>query len=182
MTDRLDDLLNEDEDDTPDTPADKPKTDNQLQAAQRKLAKAEKELEELRAYKTERVQQERNHQIEGVFTELGLSPKHAKLYAALNPEGDATTELVAGFATEYGLGVVGEGAAEAAAPVERGYTPTVIGEAAPLGAKAYSVEEWRNISMQDPKQGQQLLAQGRVLGVTITEDGRVDMASLRPGL
>lgn len=182
MTDRFDDLLSDDESETPDTPADKPKTDNQLQAAQRKLAKAERELEELRAFKAEREQADRNHQIEGVFTDLGLSPKHAKLFAALNPEGEATTESVAGFASEYGLPTVEGGAVEAPAAVERGYTPTVIGEAAPPGAKTYSIEDWRNISMADPKQGQQLLQQGRVLGVTITEDGRVDMASLRPGL
>jgi hypothetical protein len=37
------------------------------------------------------------------FKEVGLTPKHAELYLAANPEGDATVDSVQAFADEYGL-------------------------------------------------------------------------------
>jgi hypothetical protein len=47
-----------------------------------------------------------------IFKEAELSPKHAELYLAANPNADVTTEAVAAFAEEYGLRP-----AETAAPV-----------------------------------------------------------------
>lgn len=160
MTDPLSDLLDEDEVDD----------DREQQAAQkranaerRKEQKAlETELAELRAFKDERVKTDRENAIGTVFGEVGLNPKHAKLYAALYPEGDATTETVAQFASEYGL-VTTEGEPVAAPEVPKpGFTPTVINEGTALGSKIYTNEEFAELLKTDPNKAFQLHQAGRV--------------------
>jgi hypothetical protein len=176
MTDPLSDLLDGDED-TPEPAANKPKTDNQLQAAQRKLNKAEQELEELRAWRAEREGKDRTESIGTVFKELNLNPKHAKFYP---PDAEVTEDAVRAWAVTEEFLNVEEGGEPASD--RGGFTPTVINESQALGSKQYSVQEWREIAMRNPAEGQQLLQRGRVLGVQITDDGRVEMTSLTPGL
>jgi hypothetical protein len=158
MTDRIDDLLGDDEEVEDEAPA---KQNNQLAAAQRKLDKALKENEELRAYKAERDRADRENSISGIFTEVGLNPKHAKLFSALNPEGDVTAEAVASFARDYAL-ISEDQEIETPEPARQGFTPTAIPEGAPLGAKTYSVEEWRNLAFSNPVEAQKLLERGQV--------------------
>lgn len=43
------------------------------------------------------------YKAEVTFKENGLTPKHAKLFLATNPEGDISPETVKEFAEEYGL-------------------------------------------------------------------------------
>ena len=162
MTDAYSDLLGDDEDDSQSDDKPEAKPNNQLSAAQRKLAKAEKELEELRAFRAERVKSDRENSITKVFSEVGLDPRHARLFAALNPEGEATAELVATFANEYGLVATTGEEVEAPAAPERGFTPTVIAEGQALGAKVYSVAEWRQLARDDPAQAEKVFDAKRV--------------------
>jgi hypothetical protein len=48
-------------------------------------------------------QEFRTFRAEVTFKEQGLTPKHAQLYLAANPDGDVTPEAVQNFASEYGL-------------------------------------------------------------------------------
>ena len=171
MNDAYSDLLNDDEDEQPEPKRETGK-DNAAFAQMRKdLKAAQKELEEARAYKVEREKADRETAITSVFSEIGLNPKHAKLFAIANPEGEATPELVSQFAAEYGLATTEGEAVEAPAPTERGFTPTVINEGQALGAKTYSVEEWRQLARDDPAQAEKVF-----------NANRVNLAGLRQGL
>ena len=134
-------------------------------AQQRKeLAALKKEAEELRVFKAQREQLDREDTIGSVFTEVGLNPKHAKLYAALNPEGEANAESVAQFAAEYGL-VTAEGepvSAPAAPEPQKGFVPTAIPQGQSLGSKMYSHEEFMDLLQKDPDKAMQIHQAGRV--------------------
>jgi len=84
----------------------------------------EKELTELREFKTTVVQEQRKGQIESVFTEVGLSPKHALLFEKVNPEAEITPEVVQTFAAEYDL--ITQAGASVEAPAQ-GFTPVTTG-------------------------------------------------------
>lgn len=102
-----------DPDEDEDTPNEN-KSFKELRTAYNRLSKEQKaaaqELDDLRAFKLEASARERQAQTESAFTQAGLNPKHSKLFAALNPEGDVTSERVASFVLEYGL-VAGDGVA-----------------------------------------------------------------------
>ena len=105
---------------------------------QEKAAKAaEKELNELREFRAQVTAEKREAAITTAFAEVGLSPAHAKLFKAMNPELDpeaVTAEAVAGFATEYQLPVQATGEVPPAQePRPTGYNPVVSQSAAPLG-------------------------------------------------
>src|SRR5262245_16768459 len=85
MSDDIEDLLLGDEEPEPE----KPKSDNQLAAAQRRLNKAEKELEELRAFKAETEKQTRTAAVGQAFSTLGLNPKQASFYQGEDHSVDA---------------------------------------------------------------------------------------------
>lgn len=165
MTDRIDDLLGDDEDEPQSDSKPAASKDNAAFAQMRKeLRDLKKEADELRAFRVDREKADRETAISGVFTEVGLNPKHAKLFTALNPEGDATPELVAKFATEYGL-VTNEGEGfEMPQPASehRGFTPTVVeGGSTPAG-KTYNREEFDQIMRENPVRGRQLAEAGKV--------------------
>ena len=161
-------LFLDDEDDTSAEESSN-KADAAFAKQRKQIDRLEKELAELRAFKAERDKTDRETSIGGMFTQVGLNPKHARLYAALNPEGDATPEQVAAFAAEFGL-VTAEGEQPATPTPEPGFTPAVIG-GQPLSAGVLSAADWRQVALTDPTRAQRLLA-----------EGRVDMAGLRTGL
>lgn len=169
MPDPLEDLLAGDEvdNDNRDTQA----ATNRANAERRKEQKAlDAELSELRAFKLEREQIDRQNAIGKVFTEVGLNPKHGKLYAALHPEGETTTEQVAQFATEYGL-VTTEGEAVEVPEVKTGFTPTVINEGTALGSKVYTHDEFIELMRTDQNKAFQLYQAGRVKLDKLPESG-----------
>jgi len=90
----------------------------------------------------------------GAFEKVGYTGKLAKLWAALNPEGEATAEDMKAFAAEYGV--------TPARP--EGYTPTIIGsEASAMPAKTYTRAEMEEIARTNPARAQALAEQGRVV-------------------
>ena len=56
------------------------------------------EVQQLREFKAQAEAEKRESEIASTFDEVGFSPKAAKLFAALNPEGEVTTEAVRTFA------------------------------------------------------------------------------------
>lgn len=105
---------------------------------ERQLKAVTPELEELRAYRAERVKAEREAIITTTFKEVGLDERHGKLFAALNPDTEVNAEAVTKFASEYGLPTTqGE---EVDAPSE-GYSPPVVPSAIPGGLKKYTQAE-----------------------------------------
>ena len=166
MTDRIDDLLLGDDDDEE---SGKTKDDSAEQRASREFARMRKELktsgeelETLRAFKVEREKVDREASISGVFQEVGLNPQHAKLFAAVNPDGEATAESVAKFATDYGLVTTEGKPVEAPKKGDRGFMPTVINEGQALGSKTYTHEEFMELLKTDPDKAIQLHQAGRV--------------------
>jgi len=127
---------------------------------EKQLRSYEKELSELRSFREERVKAERTAAVESTFKDVGLNPKHAKLWAALNPEAEPTAEAVAGFAAEYGL--VTENGEQVEAPAPPSFTPTLPTGAGPAQATKISRAEFRQMYDRDPANALKLLEQGRV--------------------
>lgn len=97
---------------------------------------------------------QREAEIADAFEKAGYTGKLAKLWAALNPEGEATAEDMKAFAAEYGV--------TPARP--EGYTPTIIGsEASAMPAKTYTRAEMEEIARTNPARAQALAEQGRVV-------------------
>jgi len=157
--------LEDDEEET--EPQPDPKQSNQLNAAQRKLAKAEKELEELRQFKADQEKATRTNSITETFKEIGLNPKWAKFYQG----EEVTPETIKAWAVaEDFITLEATGSAETAeAPT--GYTPTVIPEGQTLGAKVFTPAEFKELARSDPGQAQKVF-----------NEGRVNMAAVRQGL
>jgi len=131
------------DDDTVSDEGDKaPKEDNQSFAALRKAHNREekarkaleKEVEELRAFKTGIVEVQKEAAITSVFSEVGLNPKHAELYKAVNKDVEVdsiTKDAVAAFAAEYQLITNSGEVAETPETEPSGFTPVTTGNAAP---------------------------------------------------
>lgn len=127
-----------------------------------KLVKAQTpELVELRTFKASVEAERRTAQVSGIFQGAGLNPNHAKLFNALNPEGEVTVEAVADFAKEYGL-VTDEAAfgLEEAPAKTAGFKP-FVGEDSPGNMKVSRVD-WLARLKTNPEEAQRLFKQGRV--------------------
>lgn len=119
-----------------------PEKENQSFAALRKAHNREekarkaleKEVEELRTFKTGIVEVQREAAINSVFTEVGLNPKHAELFKAVNKDLEVDSisrDAVAAFAAEYQLVTNSGEAVEAPESAPSGFTPVTTGTAAP---------------------------------------------------
>lgn len=135
------------------------------------LKAREQELQELKS-------QLRTANARELFREQGLSPKHAELFAATNPEGELTPESVQEFATSYGL------APQAAEPSEAGDTPEPqtteddpgeglsafsgagsrgqAGDAATPRTTKMTRDEWKALRDRDPAAAKVAIANGQV--------------------
>jgi len=106
------------------------------QRQERAVKAAEKELSDLRTFKADVISERRDSAINSAFTEVGLSPAHAKLYKAMNPEVEIeaiTVDSITAFAAEYSLPTQATGEVPAAPePAPTGYHPVTTGSAAPL--------------------------------------------------
>lgn len=147
-------LLGDDEDETTE-----PK--NADWARQRKeLKAAQKELEELRAFKAQAEQDRRKDAVAEVFRSIGLKPKHAKFYPT---EGDTTEEAIRIWAiSEELLEDTGDEMPTPASGSPSGFTPTVLSEGTTPGVKRYTREEFEQIFRENPEKGRALLEAGRV--------------------
>ena len=146
----------------------------QLRKAYNRMERENKALkqenDELVGFRGEVLKERKDKAIASSFEEVGLNPKHAKLFQALNPEVEIeqiTPQSVAAFAAEYAL-VTTEGG-EVAAPEPTGYAPVTTGQASKVSA--LSRDEWIKLAQTD-----QLAAQ------KAWEDGRVDLSGIRAGL
>jgi hypothetical protein len=114
----------------------------------------QREVEELRAFKTQADAERRENAIADVFKEAGVSPRAAKLWASLNPDAEATPEAVKAFAQEYSIGPEPE--------PNRGFTPTVIESGQPPAAKTFTRKELEDIARINPQRARALAESGRV--------------------
>jgi len=117
------------------------------------------EVEELRTFKAERVRAEREATVAATFIESGLDKRHAKLFTALNPEGEVTPETVAGFAREYGL-IEGSEEDTKTSDEKTGFKPVRTDEGA--GLKVYTGDEALELLKSDPATYRKMVESGRV--------------------
>lgn len=119
------------------------------------------ELEELRSFKVQVEAEQRQAMIGSVLQQVGLAPSLAKLYGAVNTEGEVTPQSVAEFAKEYGLvsdeTVLDVPEVEASVP---GFKP-FVGDDAP-GNRKVSRVDWLAKLRTNPEEAQRLFKQGRV--------------------
>lgn len=103
--------------------------------AEKKARKAEaKELADLRAFRAELDARTKTETTSKQFEEMGLDPRHAKLfYAANGADAEPSAEAVAKFALDFGLGVAAgsQEALEAAAEGPK-FVPLTPGGSAPV--------------------------------------------------
>ena len=107
-------------------------------ARDRQVKALEKELEPLREFKTTVVAEQRSAQMETVFKEVGLSPKHAELFNKVEPEAEVTAEAVKAFAAQYDLITPNGEAVEAPAQKPAGFSPVTTGSAPAVGQLTHS--------------------------------------------
>lgn len=158
MIDRIDDLLDGDEETTPDQP-DTSKTNAAFAQQRKELAALKKEAEELRSYRADRERADKTASTAEVFKGLGLNPKHAEFFTG----EEATEDAVRAWAVEKELLTPSEDEPEAApAPETRAYVPTVISEGQVLGSKVWAFDDWMKLSQTDPAQANALWKAGRV--------------------
>lgn len=115
---------------------------NYSKKLERENKAANTELEELRAFRSQVVEEKREQALTSVFGEVGLPETHAKLFKALNPELEVeaiTPQSVIDFAKEYGLVSSDTPAPPAETPAKTGFTPLQVGQ--PAGLKTYTTEE-----------------------------------------
>ncbi len=124
---------------------------------EKQLKARDKELEELRTFRDEFNNKQRTEKVSSVFTELGLNPTHAKFWQLENPEAEPDATTVGKWAVDNGFAQATEDAVETPS-----FTPTTIPETTAPGGKRFTLDEWLNISVTNPAEGERILKQGRV--------------------
>ena len=124
---------------------------------EKQLKARDKELEELRSFRDEFNNKQRTEKVSSVFTELGLNPTHAKFWQLENPETEPDATTVGKWAVDNGFAQATEEAVETG-----GFTPTTTPEGVAPSGKRYTLDEWLNISVTNPAEGERILKQGRV--------------------
>lgn len=169
-------LDDEDDDETDATGGDtSPDSKNfkEVRAALRRADKERKaaleELEALKKFKAEVDETARKATIESTFKSVGLSEKHATLYAKLNPDGDVTEDAVKAFAVEYELPT---SAGEAVTPPvkDEGFKPVIPGSTPAVGV--ISIEDAQKLIREGKyDEAQKLYSEGRVEKAERKDDG-----------
>ena len=152
----IEDLLGEDEHEPQD------KRDTAFAQMRKELTALKKEAEELRTFRAEAEKDQRTATVSEAFKALGLKPKHAEFYPADAP---AEPEAIKAWAVDKELVVLEDGDEEPETPAPTptsGFTPTSIGESAPLGSRRYSFEEWDGLLRSDPEKAMKAWNSGRV--------------------
>jgi hypothetical protein len=138
---------------------------------EREVKEAKAANETLTAFQAEVLAERKAAALDTVFKEVGLSPKHAALFAKVNPDAEPTADAVKAFAAEYELATVQGEAVEAPEPEAEGLTPIVKGSA-PTGAASgnkVTAADWLKMQATDPVKAKRLF-----------DGGLVDMESAAP--
>ncbi len=101
-----------------------------LDRAEKRVKSYERQVEKLSEFQTSVLTERKNQAVTQVFTEVGLSPKHAELFKKVNPdlEVDAVTaDAVKAFASEYELAASGGEVPDAPEVKPEGFTPVTTG-------------------------------------------------------
>lgn len=134
---------------------------------ERQLKAQERELETLRKMRDQYEADARRAKAQAAFAEVGLSEKHATLFAALNPDAEPDVEAVKAFAEEYGLAPAPastDGDDKVVSHEDPGFSPVASGT--PTDKRRYSSEEWWALQRENPAAA--LLA---------VKENRVDLAN-----
>lgn len=120
----------------------------------------EKELTELRDFKSSIEGERKEATIKSAFEEVGLNPKHAALFSRVH-EGEVTVDAVKAFASEYELPTTEGAAVEPPVKEEPGFRPVVTGT--PTGAAKLSAEDIKKmLSSGEIEAVNKAYAEGRV--------------------
>lgn len=118
------------------------------------LAKARKELEELRAYRAAAEAERRAAQVKAAFQSVGLNERWADLYVKVHPDAEPTPESVRAFAEEYSLPIPATKQEEQQQPTPPAATepfaPTATPAATPTGRAPMTWREFAEMHRQDP--------------------------------
>ena len=140
----------------------------ELEKERNRLGKAlrdeQKKVRELEAFRVEIEAERRTSSIADVFTKAGANPKHANLYAKLNPDVDPASlgsEAVTTWLTENDLPVP-EATSEAIQEVkEPGFVPAPTSQAT-ASKGVLSREDWNKLLVTDPAAAQEAFLAKRV--------------------
>jgi hypothetical protein len=149
---------------------------------EREAKAANAKVEELSTFQASVLEERRTAALDTVFKEVGLSPKHAALFAKVNPDADITADAVKSFAAEYELATVTGDVVAAPETEASGLTPIIkgsdTGNSQGAGGKLPSAE-WLKLQGTDLAKAQQMFKAGLVdFGDAIGHDrGYVDLES-----
>lgn len=154
------------EEDTETTTAAPPAKDNRAfkelrdhaKRLEKETAKMNRELAELREFKSSITKAERAQQVQGAFKELGLNEKQAELFLRVTDAEEITVDSVKQFAQQYGL-IVGD---EDTTTVDGGFPPTNVSTTAESTGRMLSRDEFEKLAATNPTRARQYLTEGRV--------------------
>lgn len=132
-----------------------------LKATEKENKSFLKELEELRAIKTEFEYQTKVSSFAEPFTKLGLSDKHVELYLKLNPDADADESAIREFAKEYGLPVSGDTGGDTDTSSTEPFRPAEGGDSIESGRITRAQLE--DMYRENPAKAIKMLRTGRVV-------------------
>jgi len=141
---------------------------------EKQLKEAQEANERLTSFEAEVLSERKAATLDSVFKEVGLSPKHAALFAKVNPDAEPTADAVKAFAAEYELATVAGESVEAPEPEAEGLTPVVRGSAqtsAATGGKV-SATDWLAMQGTDPVRARKLWDGGLVDMDSVKGHGR----------
>lgn len=133
-----------------------------LKAAQKEAKESKKELEELRAFRTEYENEQKISTSAKSFEKFGLTQKHAELFHKVNPDGDVTDDAIKAFAEEYALPFKAPEPVDGDEPQSRDipFEPADVGSTGDAGF--VNREQLDAMYKSNPQRAIQLLKSGRV--------------------
>jgi hypothetical protein len=172
MPEPVDDLFldndqdTDDGDETPVAGSEDSSTIKEIRSALRRSERARKaesaELQELRSFREEYQEKQRASTVADLFKEASLNPAHAKLFLALNPDGEPTLDAVKAFASENALVTTDGQTVDAPAD---GFVPPDTGNP-PVQGKV-TQQELMKIYRENPQRARQLWEKGMVETVDV---------------
>ena len=139
--------------------------ENPLKTVRAHVKQLEKELDELRKFKTDTTTEVRTRTATEAFKALKLSEKQADLFLRLNPEGEVTAEAVRAFATEYGFTpqeASSEEGEETKTDEGTAFKPVSTSEGTPAAGKMLNAIEWFELYQTNPGEAMALANRGKV--------------------
>lgn len=129
---------------------------------ERENARLNKEMGELRDFKSSVTKAEKAKQVQGAFKELGLNEKQAELFLRVTDTDEITTDGVREFAQQYGLIVGEEDGDISTTTVGGGFPPSNVTGSADPGTRVVTRDDFEKIAKTNPTKARELLSEGRV--------------------